>query len=128
MSGARPWLRSESTIVLVLGEPIVSIPPSPVVELLVGVEAERGGMAAAADLHAVGVDGAERLARVLDDRQPVALQRRRVGRVAEDVDRQQRGRAVGDRRGGGVDVQVQRAPDRCPRTPAARARRGSSWR
>ena len=63
-------------------------------QLLVGVEAERGGMAAAADRHAVGVDGAERLARVLDDRQPVALQGGRVGRVAEDVDRQQRGRAV----------------------------------
>ena len=34
MSGARPWLRSESTIVLVSAEPIVSIPPSPVVSCL----------------------------------------------------------------------------------------------
>ena len=59
-------------------------------ELLVGVEAERGGMAAAADRRAVGVHGAERLAGVLDDRQPVALERRHVGRVAEDVHRQQR--------------------------------------
>ena len=59
-------------------------------ELLVGVEAERRRVAAAADRDAVGVDGAERLAGVLDDRQAVRLERRQVGRVAEDVDRQQR--------------------------------------
>ena len=50
-------------------------------------------MAAAADRRAVGVDGAERLAGVLDDRQAERLEGRQVGRVAEDVDRQQRRRA-----------------------------------
>ena len=34
MSGARPWLRSESTISFIASEPIVSIPPSPVVSCL----------------------------------------------------------------------------------------------
>ena len=35
MSGARPWLRSESIALLVLGvEPSVTIPPSPVVSCL----------------------------------------------------------------------------------------------
>ena len=65
-------------------------------------------MAAAADRHAVGVDRAERLARVLDDRQAEPLERREVGGVAEDVHRQQRRRALRDRRRGGVRVEVQR--------------------
>ena len=34
MSGARPWLRSESTTAFTSAEPIVSIPPSPVVSCL----------------------------------------------------------------------------------------------
>ena len=67
-------------------------------QLLVGVEAEHRRMPAAADRRAVGVDGAERLAGVLDDRQAHALEGRHVGGVAEDVDRQQRRRALGDRR------------------------------
>jgi hypothetical protein len=54
------------------------------------------------------VHRAERLAGVLDDRQAVALQGRRVGRVAEDVHRQQCARAVGDRRRGRRRVEVQR--------------------
>jgi hypothetical protein len=78
--------------------PSVSIPPSPGRELLVGVEAERRGVAAAADRRAVGVHRAERLAGVLDDRQPVRLERRHVGRVAEDVHGQQRAGALRDRR------------------------------
>ena len=77
-------------------------------ELLVGVEAEDGRVPARADRGAVGVHGAERLAGVLDDRQAEALERREVGRVAEDVDRQQRRRALGDRRGRGLRVDVQR--------------------
>ncbi len=76
-------------------------------ELLVGVERERRGMAAAADRRAVGMHGAERLAGVLDDRQPVALERGDVGGVAEDVHRQQRRRATGDRGGRRVGVEVE---------------------
>ena len=56
-------------------------------ELLVGVEAEDRGVAAAADRRAVAVHRAERLAGVLDDRQAHRLERGQVGRVAEDVDR-----------------------------------------
>ena len=62
-------------------------------DLLVRVEAEDRRMPAAADRRAVRVHRAERLAGVLDDREAVALQRRHVGRVAEDVDGQQRARA-----------------------------------
>ena len=67
-------------------------------QLLVGVEAEHRRVAARADRRAVGVTRAERLAGVLDDRQAArarrALERRHVGRVAEDVHRQQRARAL----------------------------------
>jgi hypothetical protein len=77
-------------------------------QLLVGVEAERRRVPARAHAHPVGVDGAERLTRVLDDRQAKALERRQVGRVAEDVDRQQRRRALGHRRGRGLRIEVQR--------------------
>ena len=59
-------------------------------ELLVGVEAEHGRVPARAHGRPVGVDRAERLAGVLHDRQAVALERRDVGRVAEDVDGQER--------------------------------------
>src|SRR3984885_8705572 len=38
-------------------------------QLLVGVEAKHGGVAAGTHRYAVGVDGAERLAGVLDDRE-----------------------------------------------------------
>ena len=62
-------------------------------QLLVGVEAEGRRMAARADPHAVAVHGAQRLAGVLDDRQAHALEGGQVGRVAEDVHGQQRGRA-----------------------------------
>ena len=55
-------------------------------------------MAAGADGVPSAWIGAERLARVLDDRQAHRLERRQVGRIAEDVDRQERGRAVRDRR------------------------------
>ena len=34
MSGARPWLRSESIVTLCSSEPSVTIPPSPVVSCL----------------------------------------------------------------------------------------------
>ena len=97
MSGARPWLRSESMRSLHRAVAERDHPALAGRQLLVGVEAEHRRVAAAADRRAVGVDGAERLAGVLDDRQPEALERRQVGRVAEDVDRQQRGRALGDR-------------------------------
>jgi hypothetical protein len=78
-------------------------------QLLVRVEAERGGMAAAADRDPVGVDGAERLARVLDDRQPVPLERGYVRRIAEDVHRQQGFRAGGDGGGGGLRIEIESA-------------------
>ena len=99
------------------GSPSVDHPALARRELLVGVEAEDRGVAAGADRRAVGVDGAERLAGVLDDRQPEALERRQVGRVAEDVDRQQRGRAVGDRRRGRLAGRGSASPGRCRRRP-----------
>ena len=76
-------------------------------QLLVGVEAEHRRVASRTDRHSVGVHRAERLAGVLDDRQPQALERRDVGRIAEDVHRQQRRRPRADRgaRRGWVDVQ-----------------------
>ena len=75
--------------------------------LLVRVEAEHRRMPATADRSPVGVDRAQRLAGVLDDRHAQALEGRQVGRVAEDVHRQQRRRAIGDRGRGGVGVEVQ---------------------
>ena len=79
-------------------------------DLLVGVEPEDRGMPAPADRRAVGMERPERLAGVLDDRQAVALERRDVGRVAEDVDRQQSRGAPADhrRRGGRVEAQRDR--------------------
>ena len=67
-------------------------------ELLVGVEAEHGGMAARAD-RASRRRGRRRAPRRRPRRSaaPSALERRQVGRVAEDVDRQQRRRALGHR-------------------------------
>ena len=109
MSGARPWLRSESTLRLVLGAAEGEHPALARRELLVGVEAERGRVAAAADRGPVGVSGPERLAGVLHDREAVGLERGHVGRVAEDVHRQQRGGAVGDRGRGGRGIEVERA-------------------
>ena len=77
-------------------------------QLLVRVEAEDRRVPPRADGLTVGVDGAECLAGILDDRQPELLERRDVGGVAEDVDRKQRRRAVGDRGGRGGRVEVQR--------------------
>ena len=96
-------------------------------QLLVGVEAEGRRMAARADAHAVAVDGAERLAGVLDDRQPHALEGGQVGRVAEDVHGQQRascGRSPRPPRPRGIEVQ--RRARRCRRRPGARARRATA--
>ena len=72
------------------------MPPSPVVSCLFGVEAEDRRMAAPPTGRPSAWTRAERLAGVLDDRQAEALERRHVGGVAEDVDRQQRRRALGD--------------------------------
>ena len=73
-------------------------------QLLVRVEPERGRMTAPADRDPVAVPRPERLTGVLDDRQTVPrgdrLERRQVGRVAEDVHRQQRPRALGHGRSG----------------------------
>jgi hypothetical protein len=65
-------------------------------------------VAAGAHRDPVAVAGAERLAGVLDDGQPEALERRQVGGVAEDVDGQQRAGAGRDRRlrGGGSRFSV----------------------
>ena len=98
MSGARPWLRSESIRSFMRGVGERDHAALPRRQLLVRVEAEDGRVAAAADRDAVGVDRAERLAGVLDDRQAEPLERRQVGGEAEDVHRQQRFRALGDRR------------------------------
>ena len=107
MSGARPWLRSESMRSLMAAIGDRDHPALARRQLLVGVEAEGGRMAAGADPHPVAVHGAQRLAGVLDDRQAHALEGGQVGRVAEDVHRQQRGGAVGDggRRRVGIEVQ-----------------------
>ena len=77
MSGARPWLRSESIRCLDLGVCERDHPPLAGRELLVGVEAEHGRVPAPADSGAVGVHGPERLAGVLDDRQVVLARRAR---------------------------------------------------
>ena len=65
-------------------------------------------MPASPDGNAVGIDRAERLTRVLDDRQAKSLERAEVGGVAEDMHRQQRGGALGDRRRRRVRVEVER--------------------
>ena len=109
MSGARPWFRSESMRAFTAGVGRRDHAALAGRQLLVGIEAEHRRMAAAADRRAVGVDGAERLAGVLDDRQPEALEGRQIGGVAEDVDRQQRRRARRDRRRGRGRIEVQRA-------------------
>ena len=109
MSGARPWLRSESMRSLSARVAERDHPALAGGQLLVGVEAEHRRVPAPADRAAVGVARAERLAGVLDDRQArSALERGHVGRVAEDVHRQQRRRALGHRRRGGLRVEVQR--------------------
>ena len=51
-------------------------------------------MAPRADRRPVGVYGAQRLARVLDDRDAESFECRHLGRVAEHVDRQQRARPL----------------------------------
>ena len=79
-------------------------------ELLVRVEAESSGDAVPSD-GATLVLGAERLGRVLDQREPVPLADRadlvELARVAEHVDRDDRLRPLGDRRleRGRVDVE-----------------------
>ena len=84
-------------------------------DLLVRVEARRRrGCPRAPTGLPVGVNGAERLARVLDDPEPALagepLERRHVGGVAEDVHGQEARRPLGHRRRGGLRVEVQRAP------------------
>ena len=59
-------------------------------QLLIRVEAEHGRMAAAPDRTAVGVLRPERLARIFDERNVEPLEARHVGRIAEDVDRENR--------------------------------------
>ena len=112
MSGARPWLRSESIRAFSAGVPERHHPALAGRELLVGVEAEDRRIAAPPDGRAVRVPRAERLAGVLDDPEPVPrrdlLERGHVGGVAEDVHRQQRPRALGHRGGRRLRVEVQR--------------------
>ncbi len=88
-------------------------PPLPRRHLLVGVEGEGREVAARADPATLGVDGAERLAGVLEDRrarrrrgQRLELRHRR--RVAEDVDRQEPGGALPGGRLGRRRVEVER--------------------
>jgi hypothetical protein len=58
--------------------------------------------------RAVGVHRTQRLAGVLDDRQAECLERGHVGRIAEDVHRQQRRGPLGHRRRGGGGIEVER--------------------
>ena len=71
----------------------MTTPPSPVVDLLVRIEGEDRAGAVRADGRTL-VLRAERLARVLDQREPVPLGDRaqlvELARVAEDVDRDDR--------------------------------------
>src|SRR4051794_1637995 len=87
-------------------------PPPPRRHLFVGVEGEGGEVAAGAAPPALGVDRAERLAGVLEDAEAVGggerLQLRHRRRVAEDVDRQEAGGALAERRRGGRRVEVER--------------------
>ncbi len=96
MSSARPWLRSLRTRARDLAVAAGQHAALPRHELLVRVEAERGRVAARSDPGAGGVDGAERLARVLDDAQAPfpgeLLERLHVGGIPEQVHRQQPGR------------------------------------
>ena len=82
-------------------------------ELLVGIEGEHRQVAPRAHRGAVGVRAAERLAGVLHEPQRAVggepLEGRHVGRVSEDVHRQQPGRAVGHRVGRGLRGDVERA-------------------
>ena len=81
-------------------------------QLLVGVEAEGGEVAARPDPPAVRVDRPERLAGVLED--PEAVLRRgslELGhrrRRAEDVDREDPDRALADGGGRGIRIDVER--------------------
>jgi len=83
-------------------------PPLPRRHLLVGVEGEGREVAAGADPAALRVDRAERLAGILEDAEGAAAgERLELGhrrRVAEDVDREDPGGALGDGRGGGLRV------------------------
>ena len=76
------------------------------------------------------VAGAVRLARVLDQHQPPLAreleQRVHVGRVAVEVDRQERLRARGERARDRRGVEVERAAGRRRRRPAAPRRAGSA--
>ena len=112
MSAARPWLRSLRRRGGDLGVGGDDHPALPRGHLLVGVEGEGGEVAAGADLAPLGVDRAERLAGVLEDAEAVLggerLQLGHRRRVAEDVDRQDAGRALADRGRGGCGVEVER--------------------
>ena len=123
MSGARPWLRSESTPLLELRIGERQHPALAGRDLLVAVEPERRRVTASADRAAVGVNRPERLARVFDDRKPEPFERDHVGRVPEYVDRNDRRRAIADCGGGSHRGRGSASRGRCRRTPAARARR-----
>ena len=81
-------------------------------ELLVRIEGEGREVAAGAELHAVGIHGAGRLAGVLEHAEALRLGQRaqlgQRGRVAEDVDRQDAGGALPHRVGRGRGIEVQR--------------------
>ena len=83
-------------------------------QLLVGVEAEGGEVAAGPHPPSLGVDRAERLAGVLEDPEAAAggdlLELGHRGGVAEDVDREDPRGALGQTRlgGGGIEVEGDR--------------------
>ena len=94
--------------------------------LLVRIEREDRARPVRADRRAL-VLRAERLARVLDERETVLLrdraQRVELARIAVDVDGDDRLRPRRHRRLDRGRIEVQRRAGRCPRTPARRPRR-----
>ena len=112
MSAARPWLRSLRRRAATSGAGGDDRPALAGGHLLVGVEGKGGEVATSADGAALGVDGADRLAGVLEDAEATGggqlLQLRHRRRVAEDVDRQDSPGALAGSGRGGLRVEVER--------------------
>ncbi len=113
MSGARPWLRSESIRCLERGVAERDHPALARRQLLVGVEAEHGRMSRARRRQCPSActapsasQASSTIASPCLSRDP--LEGGHVGRVAEDVHRQQRPRALGDGGRGGLRIEVER--------------------
>ena len=107
-------------------------PPLPRRHLLVGVEGEGRGVAARARPARPSASSAPSASqRVLEHAEPALggdpLERRHRRRVAEDVDRQEPGGALADRRPRRRPGRGSGSPGRRRRRPASRPRRAGSW-